>query len=206
MTRTAVRSLPLAALAALVAACQLPGELTALDDPSPVPPNLSALTVAQEDTGYHYDRDDWPHWSHHGDGCDTRELVLHDEGRDVTKGKACRALAGTWTSAYDGVTVHDPSELDIDHIVPLGEAADSGVRAWSEVEREAFANDRENLIAVTASSNREKSDQDPAEWLPATDYRCDYARRWVSVKAKYGLTVDPAERSALAAVLGKCPR
>lgn len=167
------------------------------------PPGLSALKVAPELSSADYDRDDWPHWTT-VNGCDTRDLVLFAEGRNVTKGDDCEPVEGTWTSVYDGVVVHDPGELDIDHIVPLAEAAESGAHTWTETQRERYANDRRYLVAVTASSNRTKSDADPAEWLPAPPARCDYGRRWIATKTTYGLTVDSGERSALARVLERC--
>lgn len=165
---------------------------------------LDSLTVAPEDTGYPYDRDDWPHWSSHGQGCNTREIALRSQGRDVVTDERCRAVAGSWHSPYDGVVMTDAGDADLDHLVPLAEAARSGVRDWTEDEREAFANDLDQLVVVTARSNRQKGDQDPASWLPEED-RCGYAARWVEVKAKYALTVDQDERDALRAVLRHCP-
>ncbi|PXY19401.1 HNH endonuclease family protein [Prauserella muralis] len=164
---------------------------------------LATLPVRQEDTGNAYDRDDWPHWSSHGDGCNTREIALRQQGENVRTDAECRAVSGTWLSDYDGVPLHDASEADLDHLVPLAEAARSGSRGWSEARRERFANDLRQLVVVTARSNRQKGDQDPASWLPERD-RCTYAARWVEVKASYGLSVDPDEHAALTAVLSRC--
>lgn len=83
---------------------------------------------------------------------------------------------GGWLSAYDGYTTSDPSELDIDHVVPLGEAWRSGASRWDPARRAAFANDLDApqaLIAVTAATNRSKSDSDPAIWQPPnTNHWC----------------------------------
>jgi hypothetical protein len=194
------RTVAAVALAATVlSGCQLPAGLAGTDT---TPAVLADLTIAPEDTGAHYDRDDWPHWTSIGDGCDTRDLVLRAEGQDVREGKGC-TTSGTWVSAYDGVTVIDPGDLDIDHLVPLAEAARSGSREWTEAQREAYANDPDGLIAVTATSNRQKGDQDPATWLPERD-RCGYVGRWIAVKREYRLTADRAEADALAAVLARC--
>ncbi|MGP4112239.1 HNH endonuclease family protein [Streptomyces sp. 4N509B] len=166
---------------------------------------LAALPVATEDrTGY--DRDLFPHWSSQGDGCDTRDTVLVRDGSDVSVGDDC-AVDGSWYSVYDGATWYDPQDVDIDHLVPLAEAWDSGAGAWTTDEREAFANDlaQPQLIAVTDNVNQSKGDQDPAEWLPPlSDYHCVYARAWVQVKYHYGLAVDSAEQSALSGVLAGC--
>ncbi|WP_239589918.1 HNH endonuclease family protein [Streptomyces aureoverticillatus] len=101
------------------------------------------------------------------------------------------------------------SKLDVDHLVPLAETWDSGASAWTPKEREAYANDLEDsraLIAVTAASNRSKSDQDPSTWMPpAAGYHYAYATTWVTIKTRWGLAVDLAEASALASTLGTCP-
>ena len=173
---------------------------------------LAALPIAPEDTGAHYDRAEWPHWTETGQGCDMRDEVLRSSGQGVTVGADC-ALSGQWTSVYDGKVVTDPGDLDIDHIVPLAEVARSGpvvngrrVRPgeWTEDQRRAYANDPEVLVAVTANSNRSKGDDDPARWMPSND-PCGYLTRWVAVKTKYGLSVDQTEHDAIAGALTTCP-
>jgi hypothetical protein len=164
---------------------------------------LAGLRVAAEDTGNHYRRADWPHWDQVGGGCDARENALRTQGRGVTTGAGCTVTGGTWVSPYDGVTVTAPGELDIDHMVPLAEAARSGTRGWSVAERERYANDPAVLVAVTAKSNRSKGDQDPARWLPQLD-RCGYVARWTAVKHAYRMTVDTRERAAITGVLNHC--
>lgn len=202
-------------VAVLVSGCQALDQLTdtsAAAGATGVPAGVSLVTardqlahleVRPEDTGHLYEREDWPHWPYVGDGCDTRDIVLREQGSDLVAGKGCEIPSGRWVSAYDGQVVTDPSELDIDHIVPLAEANRSGVRDWTETDRERFANDTAHLVAVTASSNREKADQDPAEWLPERD-RCGYVIRWIATKHAYGLTVDTEEHRALSSVLGTC--
>lgn len=167
------------------------------------PALLADLAVSPEDTGAHYDRDQWGRWAYHGDGCDTREVVMRERGRDVETGKGCIPVAGTWVSPYTGDTLTDPYSIEVDHLVAVAEANRSGTREWSSERRYRFANDPVNLRPVEATINRQKSDQGPESWLPEHD-RCGYARAWVEVKAKYGMTVDRAERDALAAVLSRC--
>ncbi len=174
------------------------------DDPAG---QLGALTVAPEGKMAGYSRDRFPHWSSQGEGCDTRDVVLQRQGADVQTGDRCKITSGTWTSVYDGVVVTDPGALDIDHTVALAEAWRSGADKWTDEQREKFANDLGGLqlIAVTASSNRAKGDQDAAKWKPPVEsYWCTYARAVVSVKTLYALTVDEAERDALAAMLKTC--
>jgi hypothetical protein len=167
---------------------------------------LRAIPVRAEDTGNPYRRADWPHWTSDGTGCDTRERALRDQGRDVATGAGCRPTDGAWTSPYDGVEITDPSGADLDHVVPLAEANRSGARSWTREERTAFANDPDQLLVVSASSNRSKGDQDPSRWMPDARYSCAYAVRWVNTKHKYELSVDTAEKQVLTGVLARCPR
>jgi hypothetical protein len=177
-----------------------PGDLA----PGEARDHLESLEVRVEDTGHHYDRDDWPHWSNQGDGCDTRQITLQRDGDDVVTDDNCRAVAGSWYSPFDEATVQDSRDIDIDHVVPLAEANRSHTRHWDENMREQFANDPINLIAVTASSNRAKGDADPHDWRPVREYWCEYATRWVQVKATYELSVDRDEQAALTQMLATC--
>lgn len=167
---------------------------------------LLSLPVSTE-RAVGYDRDLFDHWSDlDGNGCDTREDVLVAE-RIAGRVDGCRVLGGRWSSAYDGVQTSDPSAFDIDHVVALAEAWASGAWRWDSGTRERFANDvgyAGSLIAVSASSNRSKSDRDPAEWLPDRGV-CSYAKKWVAVKYRWRLSVDSSERAALERILGGCP-
>ncbi|MFI1731770.1 HNH endonuclease family protein [Streptomyces acidicola] len=167
---------------------------------------LAQLTVATENrTGY--SRDLFPHWITISGSCNTRETVLKRDGSNVVTDSACAATSGSWYSQYDGATWTAASDVDIDHMVPLAEAWDSGASKWTTAQRQAFANDltRPQLIAVTDNVNQSKGDQDPAEWMPSrTAYRCTYVRAWVQVKYYYNLSVDSAEKSALTNYLASC--
>jgi hypothetical protein len=168
---------------------------------------LDGLTVAGWGSMAHYSRARFPHWIDQGGGCDTRDKVLQRDGTGVRTGAECAIIAGTWVSPYDGETVSDPHELDIDHVVPLADAWRTGAAGWTDAKREQFANDltRPQLIAVTASTNRAKGDQDPSQWRPPDDgYWCRYAQDWVAVKAYWRLTVTAAEKAALVTMLGAC--
>lgn len=93
--------------------------------------------------------------------------------------------------------------------MPLAEVYDSEQTPWSPARREAYADDQDSpdtLIAVTAASNRSKSDKDPAEWLPSdASYHCAYAATWVGTKLRWDLAVDEAERQALLGLAEDCP-
>ncbi|WP_129841922.1 HNH endonuclease family protein [Streptomyces sp. RFCAC02] len=166
---------------------------------------LAGLTVAGEGGMSGYSREKFPHWESDGD-CTTRQTVLARDGEDVETGDTCQPVSGSWYSPYDDTTRTSPSDVDIDHVVPLAEAWRSGADGWTTDERRDFANDLEHpqLIAVSDTSNSSKGDQDPADWQPVDDYHCTYARMWVDVKHEWGLTVDTDEKAALEEMLGTC--
>ncbi|MGH3314029.1 MAG: HNH endonuclease family protein [Streptomyces sp.] len=168
---------------------------------------LSSMPATTEHSRTGYDRDLFPHWITISGTCNTRETVLKRDGTGVVTDSACAATSGSWYSPYDGATWSAASDVDIDHLVPLAEAWDSGAYGWSTSTRQGFANDltRPQLLAVTDNVNQSKGDQDPGTWWPSrTAYRCTYARAWVQVKHHYGLTVDSAEKSSLSSVLNGC--
>ena len=153
-----------------------------------------------------------------GNGCNQRDDVLL---RDAVPGSTRVAqqggcdhdvLAGTWHDPYTGRTLRftdlkDLSQamaIQIDHVVPLAEAWVSGAEGWSTLRRERFANDLGELLAVDGPTNMSKGDDDPAAWRPRQGYQCDYARRWVAVKARWGLAVDRPEVASLREMLALC--
>jgi len=159
-----------------------------------------------------YSRSLFKHWSDlDKNGCNTRNDVIISEALVKPKVDAgCKIIkdTGKWYSAYDGLSVTNFSELDVDHMVPLAEAWDSGASKWDAAKREQYANDMGDvnaLIAVTATTNRSKSDQDPADWLPAKDV-CTYVKNWVHVKLRWSLTVDDKELKTIKDVNAKCPK
>ncbi len=160
---------------------------------------LSQVSVAEEVDQGGYDRDLFEHWiDADGDGCNTRcEVLLRQQLPE-----------GGWFSTYDRVHVASSSDLDVDHVVALAEAWRSGAWSWDQGRRRAFANDLDEpraLIAVTGSSNRSKSDRDPASWRPAAeDDWCQYAISWLTVKTKWSLSVDPEEFTALRFLTDRC--
>lgn len=156
---------------------------------------LESLDVAAEKRGG-FDRDLFPHWDDEdGDGCDTRCEVLTSQ----------QLADGSWFSEWDGATEADTSLVHIDHVVALAEAWRSGANEWTAADRDEFADDRTNLLAVTEASNVRKGDSDAASWFPSrAEANCLWARTTVVVKAKWGLAVDTAERDALENLLISC--
>ena len=155
-----------------------------------------------------YNRSAFKHWiDADKNGCDTRAEVLIAEAVEKPKiGTKCKLTGGKWFSAYDGKTITIASQLDVDHLVPLAEAWRSGAWKWTAAQRQSFANDLENseaLIAVTSSSNRSKSDKDPALWLPAKE-QCEYVENWVNIKVAYSLSADEKEFFKLKSLMESC--
>jgi hypothetical protein len=181
-----------------------PGKSTG--DPAAAKAQLKKLAVATAASMKGYSRDRFPHWRSAGPNCDVRDSVLKRDGQKV-KLKGCGVTGGSWTSLYDGAVITDPSLVDVDHMVPLANAWRSGAGTWTDDKRGDFANDLDDpqLIAVSASSNRSKGDQDPSTWKPKrTEAWCQYAEAWIAVKSHWKLWVTTAEKAALAQMLETC--
>jgi hypothetical protein len=176
---------------------------------TPLRTAVADLPVATEQRSG-YSRSLFPLWiDADGDGCNTRYEVLIAEAVTAPKvGSGCTLTGGRWYSYYDNAYWTAPADLDIDHLVPLAEAWDSGASKWTTAQRQAYANDLgddRDLVAVTDNVNQAKSDQDPAEWMPSySAAKCRYVGEWVAVKLRWRLTVDSAEKSALASYAGGC--
>ncbi|MBY0498768.1 MAG: HNH endonuclease family protein [Nitrosomonas sp.] len=156
-----------------------------------------------------YNRDDWGDWIDvDGDCQDTRQEILIAASRipvQFKDSRECTAIIGEWYGAYTGNTFTKASDLDIDHIVPLAHAHRHGAENWTKEQREIFANDFENLIAVSNSANRSKGDKSPHEWLPPLEsYWCEYGKRWKRIKDKYRLWYSQQERLTLDQLAGTC--
>jgi hypothetical protein len=213
-----IRAVPAAAaLTALLAtACAAPSatKSVTLPDPTAASRQLAELPVKGRapKTGYTRARfgPAWQDVDHNG--CDTRNDVLRRDlhATTVRPGTSgCVVLTGTFADPYTGRTLtfdkQHAAAVQIDHVVALSDAWQTGAQQWSTEKRTAFANDPRNLQATDGGTNEQKGDADAASWLPPNrGYRCTYVRRQIDVKASYGLWVTPAEHDALARVLKTC--
>jgi hypothetical protein len=159
-----------------------------------------------------YDRNAFgPSWKDvDSNGCDTRNDILARDLVERQMNGSCVVLSGVlYPDPYTAgniTFVRGKSLVDIDHVVALGNAWVTGAFQWDTGKRESFANDPLNLLAVSASANRQKSDGDAATWLPSNkSYRCLYVARQIAVKSKYGLWVTSAEKNTMTGVLASCP-
>ena len=131
-------------------------------------------TVVLADTNCpKYDRKSYRHWIDEDKDCqNAHHEVLIEESLSTVgfkSSKGCRVVSGSWNDPYSGRTIIDATKLDIDHMIPLKEAHQSGAANWSRERKRAYANDLDDpdtLIAVDRRLNRQKGAKDPAEWLP----------------------------------------
>lgn len=138
-----------------------------------------------------YDRDDYGGWIDiDGDCQNTRHEVLLSSSivSPRMSPNRCKVVSGMWLDPYSGTHFTEASELDIDHIVPLKWAHESGAAEWPDDKKRAFANDVMNLLAVSATLNRKKGASAPGEWLPPNvKYRCEYIINFYKISRRYDL-------------------
>jgi hypothetical protein len=160
-----------------------------------------------------YSRKRFPHWSEAdkfgwdapNSSCDSRAAALIRDGKDVKVQGSCKVVSGQWLDPYTGQTYTKPTDLDIDHVVPLANAWRSGASSWDDKQRERYANDPDVLLSVEDNANQAKGDKGPEAWKPPNEGEwCDYAKRWTAIKTKYGLSVNEQEKAALQQMLGTC--
>lgn len=143
-------------------------------------------------------------------GCDTRNIILHRDLQNPILNEKCQVISGTLQDSYTGTTIaftkENSSVVQIDHVVALSDAWQTGAQQLVKTERVKLANDPLDLIAVQGDANQQKSDGDAATWLPSNKpFRCEYIARQIAVKQKYTLWVTPAEKQAMSDVLSLCP-
>lgn len=151
--------------------------------------------IYKTDFGKEYNREDWGNWiDEDKDGLNTRNEVLVEESLIKPVISNNKVVYGKWFDKYTGKYFTNPSDLDIDHLVPLKNAHISGASNWSKRKKNRYYNYLKydnHLIAVSKSANRNKSDKSPVEWLPPNEeYQCEYVREWYKIKTDWGLTVE----------------
>ena len=149
----------------------------------------------KKDIGGEYNREDWGNWiDEDGDGLNTRHEVLAEESLIKPVISNNKVVSGKWFDKYTGKYFTNPSDLDIDHLVPLKNAYISGASNWSKKKKSRYYNYLKydnHLIAVSKSANRNKSDKSPVDWLPPNEeYQCEYVREWFKIKTAWGLTIE----------------
>lgn len=183
-------------------------------DASAVLRKLEALPVKGKAPMTGYDRELFPHWSKSridGVTCDTRNRVLKRDLVDpVIDTNKCTVLSGRLNDKYTGKTINfqrgpKSGAVQIDHVVALGNAWETGAQSWDKDKRQKFANAGNNLLAVDGPANGQKGKGDAATWLPSNrSVWCSYTAAQVNVKSEYGLWVTKAEKDKLTEILSKC--
>jgi len=148
-------------------------------------------------------------------GCDTRNDILKRDLTSITyraKTRNCVVESGTLVDRYSGETINfvkgniSSMEVQIDHVVALSNAWQTGAFKLTADQRRALSNDPLNLFAVKGRLNSQKGDGDAATWLPPLkSFRCNYVAQQIAVKAKYSLWVTAPEKAAMVSILAKCP-
>lgn len=168
-----------------------------------------------------YNRGDWKHWVplNKKNKCwNTREQVLFDSAEPdsiilLDKNKketkdlsyACSIKSGKWVDPYSGVVMTKPSEVDIDHHIPLGRVAISGGKNFDKKKKEMYANDFDVLVMTSAKQNRSKGAKGPSEWMPPKkESHCAYAKRYILIAKKYDLEITKDDKKALEKALLTC--
>lgn len=151
-------------------------------------------------------------WAKSG-GCDTRNVILRrDLANTVLGDDNCKVQAGALSDPYTGQRIafkrgaNSSGAVQIDHVVALSNAWQTGAQQLSSEQRISLANDPLELLAVDGPANQQKGDGDAATWLPSNKpFRCQYIARQIAVKKKYSLWVTPPERTAMERILASCP-
>ena len=159
-----------------------------------------------------YARSQFPHWSDPDrNGCDARNDTLKRDLTNITYKvgtRDCKVIAGQLLDPFSGKVITFSTTkvvIDIDHVVALSNAWQTGAAYFDKNKRSQIANDPLNLLAVDSKLNRQKGDGDAATWLPPSKaFRCEYVARQVAVKAKYGLWVTQPEKVAIYKILSTC--
>ncbi|WP_327144643.1 HNH endonuclease family protein [Nocardia sp. NBC_01327] len=178
---------------------------------------LAALPVKGRAAMTGYTRDQFgPAWTDNNNdpgghnGCDTRDDILRRDLTDVSPASGCTIQSGTLHDVYTGKTIAfqrgpKSSVVQIDHMVPLGDAWQTGAQQLTAERRQDLANDPLNLQAVDGPTNEAKGDGDAATWLPPNNaYRCVYVERQIAVKTAYGLWITSGEHDAMDKLLAGC--
>lgn len=144
-------------------------------------------------------------------GCDMRNIILARDLKNITTNTRCQVVTGTLNDPYTGTVIQfmrgnlTSDDIQIDHVVALSNAWQTGAQQLSFLERQALANDPLELLAVDGNANQQKSDGDAATWLPPNNaFRCQYVVRQINVKIRYRLWLTEPEKNAMARVLAQC--
>jgi hypothetical protein len=171
---------------------------------------LASLPIKGRAPKTGYERDQFGSGWATVNGCSTRDIIMYRDMTNVTFSDECSIATGELNDTYTGKVIQfskaDTSIIQIDHVVALSDAWQSGAQQLSKETRQQLANDPLELLAVSGKENQTKSDSNAASWLPPNKaFRCQYIARQVAVKQKYSLWVTAPEHEAMNTILATCP-
>lgn len=166
-------------------------------------------------------------WASNGCGsATTRDTILARDLKGAVKNPRCQVTSGTLSDPYTGRTIrfrrgrNTSSAVQIDHVVALLDAWESGARDWDQAKRVQYANSSDVLLASDGPANmtkgsgldangtslyRSQNSGAPDIWMPDNKaYRCDYMAKRATIKSKWGLTMTPREKQQTVSVLSQC--
>jgi hypothetical protein len=147
-----------------------------------------------------------------GASCTSHDVILSRDLRKVafSTGSTCRVASGVLFDPYTAKWAWFSrtaalNQVDLDYVVPLQNAWQTGAANWGSTIRNAFANDPLELHAAAAATVTAKAGRDASGWLPPdADFKCAYVIEQIEVKVKYTMSVLPAEKDAMSAALASC--
>lgn len=155
-----------------------------------------------------YQRTEWRHWEDFDGDCQNarQELLIAQSLIEVrfTNNRGCTVATGQWFDPYTGLLLSKASDVDIDHVIPLKYAHDHGGAAWPPLLKKLFANDVENLLIVDDGENQLKSAKGPTDYLPRSEYQCEYAAKWLGLTRKYELQLAQRDTLIIERILRSC--
>jgi hypothetical protein len=182
-----------------------------VQDPQPntLLPIIENLTIAEEHTETPYNLNRFEEWGKTENKCTTREtIIIRNAQTPPLVDVDCNIFEGEWYSPYDNTVQTDQTQTTVHHTVHLKETWESGAHAWDLRTRRAYVNDTTWVHTITTgsiNSVNSKADKSPDQWMPTnTKHTCDYLYAWVSVKTRWQLTVDEAEKNYLIEATEEC--
>lgn len=137
------------------------------------------------------------------------EVLIRDSNRPVrfAASNPCRVESGQWFDVYSGETLNSAEDIQIDHVVALKNAYDSGAYSWNWKLRCLYANfmgHDVHLLAVSGRENQQKSDKSPEHWMPTDQrYACQHLQNWLAIKFVWNLNLSQTEATAIAGLVKK---
>ena len=167
---------------------------------------IIAFILLFASSAFAYERESFGTWIDVDKDClNTRQEILQRDSSTPVVIHGCIVRSGKWLDPYSNKVFTLPSGLDIDHIIPLKYAELHGAKNWPRAQKRAFANDPENLIAVSANQNRSKGDKGPYTWMPVNkSHHCKYAQSWKYLAEKYKLTLNITDTVKINIILSAC--